>query len=367
MYFSLALVYIFFNVPQDFTLSLLSLYVIVTPIILASKILYPWALRVNESYLRVVQGGKHVTMAKLICFIIVLSMPLDILVNGFKLLDPLSYAEFHGYGRYIRHISSLCWILVPVAFVFVKRKGFRWMFVMAAIIFPILIIDRNRLFLAFYSIIFCIVASMPATEHRLSKKTSIFYVFALIIVILMVFGLLGMFRSGDAFLVDSSGSVLEEGALPLNDLFFYLPDIFKQIVIYLTTPIFNFSTIVYYEFTNHEFLLSQLSPFDRDLFDTYPDAPVMVKRFNVGTEFYPWLLYGGLPLVALSYVFMALTFFCVVHIFKKYANIFTLLIFLKISYVVLFSGFAPQFYLLMNLIFIVTMLFLWFSSRLLRI
>ena len=356
IYFSLVLILTFFNIPQGFMLSLLSLYFIATPLLLISKIFYPWKFTLDESYQRVVLNPKHGQMALFACFVILLSAPFDIWVNGFKLLDPLSYAEFNGNGKSIRHISSLCWILVPVSFIFVKSKKVKWIFVMHAIIFPILIVDRNRLFMAFYSLLFCMIAA-PA-----SKRVSPFYIYLLIFVLMMIFAVLGMVRSGDAFIVGSSGNELIKGAFPLNDLFYCLPELYQQIVLYLTSPIFNFATIVHYDFTNETFLLSQLSPFGREMFEEYPYAPVMIERFNVGTEYFPWLLYGGLLFVAASYFFIVLTFLWAVQFFKKYANIFTFLIFLRVSYVVLFSAFAPQFYLLLNLSFIVLMMFLWIAS-----
>ena len=92
----------------------------------------------------------------------------------------------------------------------------------------------------------------------------------------------------------------------------------------------------------------------------------MVERFNVGTEFYPWLLYGGMSLAVCSLFFLVVSFFLVSKLFEKRSNIFTLLIFLKVSYTLLFMGFAPQFYILLNFVFIFLMFALWRVSVILR-
>jgi hypothetical protein len=185
------------------------------------------------------------------------------------------------------------------------------------------------------------------------------------VLFISIFAIVGHFRSGSGFMVPSSGSALKEGAFPLALSFYYLPDLLQQVVLYLTTPIFNFATIVSHDFINPDFLLSQLSPFGREQFDVYPYAPVLVPRFNVGTEFYPFLLYGGLTLFGCAFYIFLLAFALAVILFRKYPNIFTFLIFIKLSYGVLFMGFGPQFYILLNVMFILLMFVLWFLSKVL--
>jgi hypothetical protein len=141
----------------------------------------------------------------------------------------------------------------------------------------------------------------------------------------------------------------------------------QQVILYITTPIFNFATVVSNHFTNQDFLLSQLSPFSRDQFAAYPYSPILVPRFNVGTEFYPFLLYGGMLWVALAFMCLFVSFILAFYLLKRCPNIFTFFIFIKISYNALFMGFAPQFYILLNLMFVILMLLLWFFAELLRI
>lgn len=357
----LAILLTFMHVPYDFWLSLWALPLLIIAITFISQSIYPKKFTIDKSYIQIFYARKHRKFILTLAWLIIVSMPIDILVNGFKLLNPLTYAEFNGYGRYVRHISSLCWILIPIAFIFINNKRFKQLLIVLAILFPILIIDRNRLFIAFYSLFFCIIFSPTTTKIRpnLGYKTII-----LIIVAVLIFGLLGQFRSGDAFFVESSGESFTEGAFPLKDFFYLMPSIIQQVILYLTTPLLNFATIFYDGFTNSDFLLSQFSPFDRDSYDAYPYAPLLVARFNVGTEYFPWLLYGGFNYVVAAVITLIITFFSAYSILKRFPNIFTFLIFLKVSYIVIFSGFAPQFYLLMNLVFIVMMGIFWTFANL---
>lgn len=367
--FSVALLVIFYNVPYDFYLSLFALPLVVLSIVLLARFFVPMKLEIVRSFELIVHEKRYKVVIFVFCCIVFVSGPIDIYQNGFKLLDPASYAEFNGVGRYVRHISIMCWTLVPIAFIFTRKIKFRLLFVGYALLFPIIILDRNRLFTSSYSIALCLIMapSLPSHEKSVVASKKNRHLFVLFFILFLIFSGLGLFRSGaDAFLVESSGDVLSDGALPLRDIFYYLPSLFQQVVLYITTPIFNFATIFYYDFRNEEFLLSQLAPFGRDVFDAYPYAPVMIPRFNVGTEFYPFLLYGGLPLVVACVILMACSFLVAGFLVKKRPNIFTFLIFIKVSYSVVFMGFAPQFYLLLNFAFVVLMVVLWLGALLLN-
>lgn len=366
--FAFALLLVFFHVPDGFYLSLFTLLAVVVPVILLLRVFVPLKLELNQSFKVMTQERENRFVVLVFCCAVLLSGPIDVYQNGFKLLDPASYAEFNGVGRYVRHISSLCWTLVPIAFIFLSNIKHRLLLIGYALVFPIIILDRNRLLVSFFCLALCLALEsfLPKKKNTVapSKKGRIVI---LSLVMVLTFAGLGFFRSGeDAFIIESSGGELSEDALPLREIFYYLPSLLQQVVLYITTPIFNFSTIVNFDFRNEDFLLSQLAPFGRDMFDAYPYAPVMVPRFNVGTEFYPFLLYGGLPLVLASVVFMACTFLLAGFLLKRYPNIFTFLIFLKIAYAVVFMGFAPQFYLLLNIGFVFMMLILWGFSSLLN-
>lgn len=291
--------------------------------------------------------------------LIVILGPVDIIENGFKLANPSTYADLSGVGRYIRHLSSLCWVLVPVAFFLVKNRLLKIALIFYAIAFPILIVDRNRLLLVFYVLAFSYAVTR---DGRKVAWTAFFGV----IFLMASFSIIGHFRSGDAFAVESSGNHLTQNYLPLRDTFFLLPAPLQQIVLYITTPIFNFATIYAESFVNTDFLLRQLSPFGREAFDAYPDSPFLVPRFNVGTEFLPFLTFGGIQFVYPAIFIMYLGLLISAQYFSRQPNVFSLLIFLKISHTIIFMGFAPQFFILLNGGFIGLILILYLFSSLLN-
>lgn len=361
-----ALLLVFFHVPDGFYLSLFSLPILLGLVIFLLRVFIPFRLSLDASFSIIAQNRRHKFVVIVFCCFVFLSGPIDIYQNGFKLLDPASYAEFNGFGRYVRHISSLCWVFVPIAFVFFSNVRYRFVLIGYALVFSVIIMDRNRLLFSFFCLALCLILESSISGGNNSDSSGKSRGIVLLLIMILLFAGLGFFRSGeDAFAIESSGMGLSEEALPLRDVFYYIPSLFQQVIIYITVPIFNFATIVYFNFSNDEFLLSQFSPFNRELFDVYPYAPVMVPHLNVGTEFYPFLLYGGLPLVFGSIVFMVCIFLSAGFLLKKYPNIFTFLIFLKIAHSVVFMGFAPQFYLLLNVGFFSLMLILWGGASLL--
>lgn len=365
-YTAFALLFIFFNIPETFYFGLLCYFGIVTVSVLGCSRLLSLKLYLQQSYQKIKPESAQAFIVLAVCFLIILLSPLDIYQNGFKLRHPNTYAEFHGIGRYIRHITNLCWICIPITFLFVKNRSLKLILVTYAIIFPILIVDRNRLLLSCYALLLSFI--LTDCPFKTTQKKFFHKVLLILIPILFIsiFAIVGHFRSGSGFWVPSSGSALKEGAFPLTLSFYYLPNLLQQVVLYMTTPIFNFATIVSHDFINPDFLLSQLSPFGREQFDVYPYAPVLVPRFNVGTEFYPFLLYGGLSLFGCAFYIFLLAFALAIMLFQRYPNIFTFLIFIKLSYGVLFMGFGPQFYMLLNLMFIILMFVLWFLSKVLK-
>ncbi|CDZ78813.1 hypothetical protein BN59_03127 [Legionella massiliensis] len=364
-YVALALLFGFFHVPEGYYPSLLSFYSVITLPILLITTMLPLRMKLG-SYYQLMAAKPHYRFVILsACFFIVICGPLDIYVNGFKLLAPDTYADIFGVGRYIRHVTILCWLFVPVSFLFVRSFLMKSLFIGYALLFPILIIDRNRFILSCYSLFLCtMLAKSNSTEN--SKFKSDFLIFFIPILCLLIFSIVGHFRTGSEFVVPSSGGFLKSEYFPLKDSFSTLPRLLQQVVLYITTPIFNLATISSLDFINQDFLLSQFSPFSRESFDAYPYAPVLVPRFNVGTEFYPFLLYKGLGLVVFAFIGMLLSFIISFLLFKRSPNIFTFLIFIRISYNALFMGFAPQFYILLNLMFIILMLVLWFFAELIR-
>ncbi len=367
IYVALALLILFFNIPEQYYFGVFIFYVIVTVPILLSILLYPPYTNLIDAYSSMYRPFLHKVVILLLCILVITFSPLDIYVNGLKLLNPSSYAEFHGPGRFIRHITDLCFILIPVAFTMLRSKALKVLFISYALLFPILIVDRNRLLMSCYGFFLCIFLTNNVSSKSRLKKSNYFLFFAIAFFCIFVFALVGHFRSGHALMVASSGALIKEGQFPLTELFVNLPILFQQIILYVTTPIFNFATIVTEQFNNPDLLLSQFSPFSRENFDAYPYTPILVARFNVGTELFPFLLYAGLPMVCMAFLGILFGFLFAFYFVKQHCNIFTLLIFIKISYCVLFIGFAPQFYILLNLIFVILMFFLWFFSDLMAL
>lgn len=365
MLLALALILFFFHIPIELILYLVALPILALAMTIIIKIFIIRRLSVSASFHTTFVSRRHAFIIHIFTLLVLAFGPIDVYINGFKLLDPLSYADLNGNGRYVRHISSLCWTLVPIAFVFHNHKKTKILLILYAIVFAIIIIDRNRLLAAFYTLAFCSTLTPDSTlvTNKIRAKRVKRQILLLIITVIAVFSVLGSLRSGlEAFMVESSGTTIMEGKLPLRDIFYHFSPLLQQIILYIAMPMFNFATVFYEGFLNTEFLLSQLSPFGREMFDAYPYAPFLVARFNVGTEFFPWLTYGGILLVIPTFVFMAVCFILAERLFKKSPNIFTLLIFLRLSYLMIFMGFAPQFYILLNIGFIVMVLGMWAVS-----
>lgn len=210
--------------------------------------LFPLRLKLQNYYALIENNQKYKTVILIFCIFVTLFGPLDIYINGFKLLNPESYTVFNGIGRYIRHITTLSWILIPITFIFINNRPLKFLLFFYALLFPILIVDRNRLFLSSYTFILCYSLSGFINNNNKNKLT------------------------------------------------------FKLTVVMI-----------------------------------------------------------------LAYLFFIAGFLISAYLLKKFPNIFTLLIFIKISFCTLFMNFAPQYYLLLNVMFCLFMLFLWFMAASLNV
>lgn len=324
-----------------------------------------WLLRTHRFSISATLLNIRLTSGqRLVCYffalLIVMAIPFDIYVNGFKLANPQSYAELYGGGRFIRHITIHCWMLIPIAF-YAVRSDLRWVrvcLIFLALTFPIVTIDRNRLFIGFYCFVFCYVATRV---HGVSFKK----ITLLCMGMFLVFAIIGAYRSGDSFIVASSGEELIEGRYPFKVYFETLPVGFQQILLYITTPIFNFVTVADSGFQTDSYLLNQLSPFSREEISISDQPQLIVPRFNVGTEFFPFLLFGGWPAVILAMLGLLTSLIASAYLFTKTSGFFAFLLFLKFSYSAIFMGFAPQFYLFLNLAFVLLLLIMSLTSFLL--
>ena len=84
---------------------------------------------------------------------------LDLYDHGLVILNPLTYSTFLPHQAWIRHFSSLCWILSPIAILLPLRRIQKISFFTWAFLFPVLVVDRNRLLLAFFATIVSLIFS----------------------------------------------------------------------------------------------------------------------------------------------------------------------------------------------------------------
>lgn len=315
--------------------------------------------------------GFDKSILKLFGLIVIMLFPADVYTNGFKLLNPATYAEFYGAGRFIRHITSLCWMLIPIAYAIRRDNRFLAnLFILCAFALPVMMIDRNRLLMSFFCYFFILYARYRSVSVRADYKEFRAVkrgLRTLFILLPVFFVMIGIYRSGSSFSVESSGDAIVYGKFPLTNFFELMPSSIKQILLYITTPILNFTHIASVGFLNSDFLLSQFSPFSRDEFSAYSYAPVLIARYNVGTEFYPFLLFAGLPLVFIAMFFVVLIYGTVFEWFCRSYSMCAWLVFLKFTYTMLFLGFAPQFYILLNIMSIVLIFLLFFTSSFLKL
>lgn len=364
--------YLCFNITQEmFFYSLLYVGMLFL-VVCFSELLFRRKIDYSQLYANVYNnvGPIDKFVLKIFGFFVILMFPLDVYFNGFKLLNPASYAEFYGTGRFIRHITSLCWMLVPIAYI-IKRDN-PWvakLFLISSVLLPIMMIDRNRLMMSFFCYFIILYARFRSTSVRTKpheyRKVKL-RIYSFLILLPAIFVMIGFYRSGASFSIESSGERIVYGKFPLTSFFEIMPASIKQILLYITTPFFNFTHVASTGFINDQFLLSQISPFSRDDFPMYPYAQVLIVRYNVGTEFYPFLLFGGMSLVFIAMFFVVMTFAAIFYWFCKTKGIYAWLLFLKFSYLMLFLGFAPQFYILLNIMSTIVIIMLYCFSRFLK-
>lgn len=340
-----------FNLPDSFLHQVIIFGAVPVLLMLACRLVGLHKFPISSALAKLQPSSGQRLIIYLFSGVVIAAAPLDIYVNGFKLADPQSYAELNGYGRFVRHVTIHAWMLIPVAFYAVRPdfKLLKSFLILFAIIVPILTIDRNRLFLGFYCFIFCFLATR---QRDISYKK----ILLMLLLMLTVFIMIGTHRSGDSFVVPSSGSEIEEGLYPFKDYFPEIPVGMQQVLLYITTPIFNLATVADSGFETSSYLINQLSPFSREDVAASEVPQLVVPRFNVGTEFFPFLLYGGWPPVILAMLGILLSLILSAYIFVKTRDFIVFIVFLKFSYSSLFMGFAPQFYLFLNLAFLLLML-----------
>lgn len=277
--------------------------------------------------------------------IVILFCILDITLFGSPLLgDPASYTNMEGGRVHYRHVSNMSWILVPIAMLCVRTIFWRRVFITVAFVFPILVLDRNRLFAALYVYIFT-AFMIRSTASSLPWKTIIASGFLGI----LMFSLLGIWRSGS----------IDVAILPFSPFFIDAPLVVQWVLLYISAGVYNFSAIFAKDYTNATFLINQIVPFVGGVETLGTDIPLDAPTINIGTEFFPFLMaFGPAGVIASVIILYGMVFLSIIAL-KRGLSIFFILIFFRITYVAVMSPFAPQAYTWTTVSFVFLCLVLW--------
>ncbi|MFJ7284463.1 hypothetical protein [Pseudomonas sp. NPDC099000] len=272
---------------------------------------------------------------KVLAWLVLFACVLDLTLFPLPLLHPEIYANFDGGRSHVRHISNMCWVLPIVGWLCYTDKRIRIFFIAVGLAFPVLVLDRNRLFTSVYGLAITMVFF---SKRQIPWKTLIVSLLGA----LLLFAKLGQFRSGR----------LDWVALPFTEFYAAASPGFKWILLYIGAGIYNFSSIMAKGYIDSDFLINQLVPGAggvETLGSTIPfDEPVI----NVGTEYFPFLMAWGSVGAVGAALFLYLSLVASAHFFRVRPNIISFLIFLRISYSCVMAGFAPQAYTWTNLGFI---------------
>lgn len=272
---------------------------------------------------------------KVLACLVLVACILDLTLFPLPLLNPEIYANFDGGRSHVRHISNMCWVLPIVGLLCYPDKRIRFFFIAVGLAFPVLVLDRNRLFASVYGLAITLVFF---SKRQIPWKTLIVSLLGA----LLLFAKLGQFRSGR----------LDWVALPFSEFYAAASPGFKWILLYIGAGIYNFSSIMAKGYIDSDFLINQLVPQAggvETLGTTIPfDEPVI----NVGTEYFPFLMAWGAVGAVGAALFLYLSLVASAHFFRMRPNVISLLIFLRISYSCVMAGFAPQAYTWTNLGFI---------------
>lgn len=272
-------------------------------------------------------GSRQGLIGAVLCFIVVAFCLIDITAFPIPLIDdPTLYATFDGGRNYVRHVSNLSWILPPLSLLCFKSRVVRMTFIAIGLVFPILVIDRNRLFAALFSLVFVLFA-----QQEKSFLSSWKVICGILFAGVAAFSILGTVRSGR----------LDGIALPFSTFFHVSPESLKWLLLYASAGIYNFSAILAKGYHNAGFLMSQIG-LHGPVATLGTDIPLDAPTINVGTEFFPFLMAfgwgGALVSVFALYAMLLLS----VALLREDISLWRLLLFLRIAYVSVMSPFAPQ-------------------------
>ncbi|MBE1161904.1 hypothetical protein [Dyella acidiphila] len=267
--------------------------------------------------------------------------------------DPSSYATMEGGHEHIRHVSDMCWTLPVIGLLCVRNRWLRYALILVGLAFPVLVIDRNRIFASLFSLAMVLVLRRDEARPLPWKSMLVLGLLGA-----TAFSVLGMLRSGS----------LDTVTLPFSAMYRAAPQGVKWLLLYISAGPYNFGAILAKHYVNATFLINQLLPMAGSVATAGTDIPLDASNINVGTEFLPFLMAlgpaGALGSILLLYALLAWS----VRRLYPTVSLFGLLIFLRVSYVCLMSPFAPQAYTWTNAGFIVLCLLLqllaaWLPNR----
>lgn len=284
-------------------------------------------------------GTRDGFVALAFAWLIVASCVLDLSAFSIPLIsDPGAYASMDGGRAHVRHISNICWVLPVIGLLCARQRWVRHTLIAIGLVFPILVIDRNRMCAGVFALLLVLVLKRDP-QRRWPWPTII----ALGAATAAAFSLLGVLRSGP----------LENLTLPFGALYEASPQSIKWLLLYITAGPYNFAAMVAKDYANAQFLLAQLLPVSGAMTTAGSGIPLDAATINVGTEFLPFLLalgpFGAAAAMLVLYAWLLWS----VQRLRLSASIFPMLVFARMAYVCVMAPFAPQAYTWTNVGFVV--------------
>ena len=317
-----------YDLPLDYLPGLLLLAVVAASIMLfdvQAGIRIPAAARFRARHYA---GTREGFVALAFAGAITVFCLLDLTLFPVPLFDkPSAYASMAGGREHVRHISDMCWVLPPIGVLCARSRLVRNTLMVVGFVFPVLVIDRNRLFATVFSFALVIVLRRDDAKPLPWKSVSL-----LALAGTSIFSVLGMLRSGP----------IDHVTLPFSAMFRAAPQGFKWLLLYGSAGPYNFSAMLARHYINASFLIHQLVPMSGSVATAGTDIPLDAPNINVGTEFFPFLLaLGPSGAVAAIVVLYAMLLWSVRRL-RPAVPLFAWLIFLRMAYVCVMSPFAPQ-------------------------
>jgi oligosaccharide repeat unit polymerase len=249
----------------------------------------------------------------------------------------VSYTDF-GFGGIHGLFNALYFVLVLyfVGRSFYGRKKTDTFILILLLFFPFLVMHRMMMIAVF------VQASLLLYILLHEKMTIKFYVYGLLsfLVILLVFGYIGDFRSGREHILAAAGF---SGHYPD-----WLPSAFAWLYVYVTTPLNNLNFNIENFINPNSFPIQTLSSFlpsfmRSSIVNNVPESrefELVVETFNAKTVFLPFLYDFGYILT--PFIFIIIGFILFFFVLKSYRNPRFILFWVVFLYSLIVSVFANQ-------------------------